>query len=52
LRIKEQETRLTFHDHDDDDDDDDDEKICRVNSSLIEIWQEQIVLYKKIDIRL
>jgi hypothetical protein len=34
LRIKEQETRLTLHEHDDDDDDDDDSLLLHKYSSL------------------
>jgi hypothetical protein len=30
LRIKEQETRLTLHEHDDDDDDDDEQQDARM----------------------
>ena len=56
MRIKEQETRLIIHEHNDDEDDDDDDeeeyfsKICRENSSFIEIGQEQRAFYMKSNI--
>jgi hypothetical protein len=50
LRIKAKETRLILHEHDDDDDDEYFSKICRENSSFIEIGQEQRALYMKSNI--
>jgi hypothetical protein len=38
LRIKEQETRLTLHEHDDDDDDDDDDDTLVANEGSISIY--------------
>jgi hypothetical protein len=39
LKIKEEETRLIFHEHDDDDDDDDDkEEFIRIMSAKQQFW--------------